>query len=149
MRELLTLISNASNLNSHDFVVQNYELATETHKMTMGLVMGHCNSLLYNERIGHENIHDMREFLSSLKDCACANFRFVDYKNLAYTNLRQLWNIVEDLRRLLLHSPASLQNSPFLRLPSRAADAEQGEGSSRQLDAPMQQERDNLYMSPS
>ena len=58
--QLLTLISNASNLNSHNLVVQKYDLATETHKMTMVLVMGLCNSLFSNARIGHENTYDMR-----------------------------------------------------------------------------------------
>ena len=40
--------------------MQKYELATETHKMTMVLVMGLCNSLLYKARISHENTYDMR-----------------------------------------------------------------------------------------
>ena len=58
--QLLNLIPNVSNLNSHNLVVQKYELATETHKMKMVLVMGLCNSLLYKARIGHKNTYDMR-----------------------------------------------------------------------------------------
>ena len=58
--QLLTFIPNVSNLNSHNLVVQKYELATKTHKMTIVLVMGLCNSLLYKARIGHENTYDMR-----------------------------------------------------------------------------------------
>ena len=59
--QLLTLIPNVSNFNSHNLVVQKYELATETHKMTMFFVKGLCNSLLYKARIAHENTYDMRE----------------------------------------------------------------------------------------
>ena len=58
--QLLALIPNVSNLNSHNLVVQKYKLATETHKMTMVLVMELCNSLLYKARIGHGNTYDMR-----------------------------------------------------------------------------------------
>ena len=60
--QLLTLILNTSNLNSYNCVVQKYELATETHKMTIVLVMWLCNSLLYNARISYENNYDMREY---------------------------------------------------------------------------------------
>ena len=58
--QLLILIPNVSNLNLHNLLVQKYELATETHKMTMVLEMGLCNSLLDKARIGHENTYDMR-----------------------------------------------------------------------------------------
>ena len=59
--QLLTLISKLRHLNFYDLIVQKYELATERHKITMLLVMGLCNSLLYNARIGYENTHDMHE----------------------------------------------------------------------------------------
>ena len=61
--QLLTWIANVGHLNSHNLVVQKYELATETHKMTKVLVMGLFNSLLYKASIGHENTYDMREIL--------------------------------------------------------------------------------------
>ena len=46
--------------------MQKYELATETHKMTIVLFMGLCNFLLYNARIGYENTYDMRANLHDL-----------------------------------------------------------------------------------
>ena len=58
--QLRTLISNTSHFNSHNLEVQKYVLATETHKITMVLVMGLCSFLLYNARIGYENTYDMR-----------------------------------------------------------------------------------------
>ena len=46
--------------------MQKYELATKTHKMTMVLVMGLCNSLLYTARIGYENTYDMLDLHSRI-----------------------------------------------------------------------------------
>ena len=40
---------------------KKYVLSAQTHKMTIVLVMGLCNSLIHNARISYENTYDMRE----------------------------------------------------------------------------------------
>ena len=42
-------------------------LPQKTHKMTMLLEIGLCNSLVYNARIGYENTYDIRAIYPLIK----------------------------------------------------------------------------------
>ena len=64
--KLLTPFSQPIHVNFSNSVMQKYELSRQTHKMILVLVIGLCNSLLYNARIGYENTYDMRANLHDL-----------------------------------------------------------------------------------